>query len=445
MADVSQEGPPRSGRHAAAVALVRAARRFPHLTPSTVTVENLSHSEAQLAVAIHRTVLQRWLTLTDLLDRFTKPATARLEPSLRAVLLVGAAQLLFLPRQPAYAVVSESVELARRLVRPGAAGMVNAVLRKLAGLIAQADSPEPWQPAADRLPTDEGCVILAQPCLPDPTQPVRHLAVATSHPPFLLKRWIEAFGLDRAAAYARQGVRTPPVIVAVEEGFDRDSSAGPWQPHEQAGFLVWQGTHTELTAFLAGHVARRVQDPASAQAVALCRGLSIRTALDYCAGRGTKTRQLALEHPQARVWATDPHAGRRQHLEELARALPHVQAVSPQQALRQQVDLLLVDVPCSNTGVLARRPEARYRLNRQSLDQLLKLQRQILTQAARTVRPDGHILYSTCSLEAEENQHQARWLAQQVGGQILREEQTFPDGQGHRYHDGGYAALIRRS
>jgi hypothetical protein len=105
---------------------------------------------------------------------------------------------------------------------------------------------------------------------------------------------------------------------------------------------------------------------------------------------------------------------------------------------RGLADLLVLDVPCGNTAVLARRPEARYRFSSRSLKSLVELQRRIAGNAQPLVRPGGHVLYATCSLEPEENRAQAAWMATQLGWNRHRETLLLPEGADHSYRDGGY-------
>ena len=202
-----------SARQRVAEALQVAAQRFPHLPPTTLDVAALDRRDARLALAIHRTVLQRWITLEYLLDRHLRQPMHQLEPALRAVLLSAAAQLLFMDRLPTHAVVNESVNLAGRMVRPGAAGLVNAVLRRLAEQVVQAAHDQPWVAAGDRLPLDDGCVVLRDPCLPDPGNFVEHLAVATSHPAELVYVSIQAMGEEQASGPERQHPMGRNVVV----------------------------------------------------------------------------------------------------------------------------------------------------------------------------------------------------------------------------------------
>ena len=287
--------PPLSARHAAAYALVPAAERFPDLPAVQLSTQGLGPQDSALATAIHRTTLQRWITLETLLNKaLTKPLD-QLEAKAQAVLLTGAAQLLLMDRLPVHAVVDEQVGLAKVLIRPGAAGLVNAVLRKFADLVKGFEPDTKWEPARDLIPLDRGCVRLAEPLLPETDRTAEHLAVATSHPRFLVNRWLTAWGKERAIELCFHGIERPPTIVAVEEGFQGDASTDQYAAHSRPGFVVWEGDHASLVKFLEANSERRVQDPASAMPMACVKDLQVNVAMDYCAGRGTKTRP-ACQH-----------------------------------------------------------------------------------------------------------------------------------------------------
>lgn len=441
-----------SAREAVIAPLAAAARMFPDLppTPFDPASLNLSQRDAVLAAAIHQTVLDRWITLEFLLDQFLRQPSRNLEPPLRAVLLSGAAQLLFLSHSAPYAVVDESVELARRLVRPGAAGLVNAVLRRIAELLKARHEGEPWTPDVDALPFDGGWIELSGPCLPDPDTPAKHLSVATSHPPALVKSWLDAFGEETTRGLCLHSLTRPPTIVAVEAGFDLEAhrAAGrALQSHDREGFLLWQDGREALRSFLSEHPARRVQDPTAAAAIADARDLKPARILDYCAGRGTKTRQLLSALPPARVYATDRDSDRLDELTASIRDQPRLTVVPmthlPAMLPKSGVDLLVLDVPCSNTGVLARRLEARYRFSDRSIESLVRLQREILRAAMPLVKPGGHVLYTTCSVDERENHRQVESVKVEYRATLLREQLTLPAGRGATYHDGGYFALMR--
>lgn len=438
-----------SAREVVVRAIARAAEQFPGIDPQPLSTERLSPRDAALALAIHRTVMQRWLTLDHLLGCWLQRPLSRLEPALQAVLLCGAAQLLFMDRIPPHAVVDESVKLASTMVRRGAAGLTNAVLRRLSEQVDRSAPREPWAPSPDRIPWDGGCVRLRSPLLPPPQSWETYWSVVTSHPRGLIRSWQKQYGAEATEGLCLHSVETPPIIVAVEEGFTwtHEGSKSPYEPHAQPRFVVWQGAHGGLIEFLAQNPARRVQDPTSALPVHAGSTLSPRLVLDYCAGRGTKTRQLAAQYPNARIIATDADPGRYSELNRVFHGYPTVTVCEPSRVARlfagDRCDLLVLDVPCSNTGVLARRPEARYRFNAKTLASLAGLQRRIVQQSLPLVCPGGHVLYSTCSLQEQENQAQVRWLCGERGLAVCQEALTLPAGRGCSYHDGGYYALLK--
>ncbi|QDU33342.1 Ribosomal RNA small subunit methyltransferase B [Poriferisphaera corsica] len=432
-------------RIAVAASIARIVDRFPNLPPTPLDTTGLSHLDTALATAIHRTVLQRYITLEFIVSQYLKgkPFSA-LEAPVRAILLSGAAQLVFMTRLPAYAVVDESVKMTRTHVRAKAAGLVNAVLRRVAEVVEGYDPDEPWRPAADALPLEAGTLKLKQPLLPDPNDLVANLALATSHPRRLPRRWIEAYGAEEATMLCQHNILTPPTLVVTEAEFEADPESNDYDIHTTPNCLVWRSTHAELVAFLAQSHHRRVQDPAHTKAVRSTADLPIKSALDFCAGRGTKTRQLANLHPEAKIISTDVDDKRRRDLSQIPDEFPNVQVVEPEALPAEEFDLLLLDVPCSNSAVLARRPEARYRLNDQSLKELVSLQHEIITELFGHVRDGGYILYTTCSLESEENQQQTQYILDTTGGSLVRETAIFPAGTTPpTYHDGSYHALIQ--
>ncbi|MCC7191838.1 MAG: hypothetical protein IT444_03555 [Phycisphaeraceae bacterium] len=435
-----------TARGLAAAAIAHAAAQFPFIEPTTINTDRLAARDAALAVAIHRTVLQRWLTLEYLLDLHLHKPLASMQPEMAGVLLSGAAQLVFFERLPAHAVVDESVKLAHEMVRPQAAGMVNAVLRRVSESVVDT-SRDPWIPAVDALPVDTGQVRLRH-SLPPLSSLPDYLAVATSHPRALVESWLAQFGEALTVVLTAHGVATPPVVVVLEPDFDFTAAQELVIPHVMAGFGVWTGTARELSTFVKSHPCRRVQDSASTQAVASTAAIKSRLILDLCAGRGTKTRQLAVLHPSSRVLATDIDPSRFQTLREAASNQPNVavvQSSSIESETRRAggADLVLLDVPCSNTAVLARRPEARYRYSPESLASLRRTQRRILEQSRSMLRAGAHVLYSTCSLDRGENQDQAQWFCDRFGATMVSESLTLPSGRGPSYQDGSYYALLR--
>lgn len=436
----------------AAQGLIRVAEQFPLVEPpppeADAALSGMSPADRALALAIYRTTVQRWFTLQHLLEQHLSKQIRRLEPSMQAVLMSGAAQLVFFDRLPAYAVVDESVRLAHQLIRPNAKSMVNAVLRKVDRLMSKAKRVDQWTPDASLIPLPGGGAIQLPDAVLPPAAPLdKHLVVATSMPLRMVREWHQRWGDEQTIQQCLQTIQNPPTTIAVESPFEPGAHGNHIKPHHIDNTVTWQGPSELLRDFLAQQPARRVQDAASVLPVQSTRDMQPKTILDYCAGLGTKTRQLALLHPDAQITATDTHPGRRETLREVAEDLPNVRVIDPEQADDQTYDLILLDVPCSNTGVLARRPEARYRFSQQSLGELVKLQREIINKAKAWLAPAagndaGLLLYATCSIEPPENHNQIKKLLR-TGGELLHEHQRMPSGIGDTYTDGSYHALVR--
>lgn len=431
-------------RRAAIETLTTQLQQFEQMPPLAVDETGLAPRDARLAVAIHRTCLQRWLTLRYLLKRCAHRWPRSMQPVLEATLISGAAQLLFMDKLPVHAVVHESVELVKRQVRPQAASFANAVLRRVADLVSDRHDHVGYLPSVTSLPWRGGHLTLNRPLLPPLKEVDNHFSIATSHPVYLVARWREQFGKATALEMLRHNLAHAPTIIHAADASTPPPDADFAVPHEQPGFLVWRGDYEALGDYLNASPARWVQDPASAAAVRTTADLQPRQIVDYCAGKGTKTRQLAQLHPEAHILASDPDGDRLADLERAFADHPRVEVLD-HPTLRNrsaEADLLVLDVPCSNTGVLARRLEARYRFNPESLASVTALQRQIITEAAPLLRPGGRLLYTTCSLEPEENGDQARFAADHLETDIDREEQILPAGLDTTWHDGSYHALL---
>lgn len=439
--------------------LARQAHRFPELDVRPFEPAGLPPRDAAFAHAVHDAVMRRWLTLSNLVQGNLRQPFDDLEPRLRAALLAGAAQLLFLDSVPPHAAINHAVEWAKQRIRPGAGAMVNAVLRKTDALLqrdgeGRLATRDVYTGRRDELPLAGGrALALAAPALPE--DEVERLAAAASVPVILLRRWLERLPMREVRGLALHALAHPPIILNTAHAA-ADLRADPLlAPHDAPGHHVFTGTREQLIDLLQSRADTWVQDPASSLAVSSVFDLRPSLVLDLCAGQGTKTRQLAAAFPEATIVATDVSDARLATLRAVFAGSEQVRVVSPKQAREgnlARADLILLDVPCSNTGVLARRPEARYRFGPETLASLIDTQRQIIADAIPLLAPGGSILYSTCSLEPEENQEQARWAAKWHAFAIRRENARPPhtvlsgggEGAAAAYSDGSYAVLLSR-
>ncbi len=424
------------------------ARRFPDWLNTPLETADLDARDAALAAAIDHAVMRRWLTLAAVIESRLSRPWVEIEFRMQAALLVGAAQMLLLERLPDHAVINEAVEWAKMNIRPKAGGMVNAVLRKVAALRNEiVAGSEAALHDRDELPLHDGRVWkLHEPVFDE--QPMRRLAQQTSHAESLISHWTMMHGPEKTAALANHNLIHAPIIV---HGVDAaDASAYGFEAHEEPGFLVSTGERNKLHELLQDHPDAIVQDPTSAGAAMATMDLSPAPLLiiDACAGRGTKTRQLARLHPSARIIATDIAPDRLDLLQEQFARHDRVEVIEHDRLweFSGKADLLALDVPCSNTGVLARRVEAKYRYSRETQESITKLQRQIVADALALLGSDGRLLYSTCSVEAVENREHAEWICKWHPMRIAKERLTMPTGlpgqSPAKYRDGGYHAIL---
>jgi 16S rRNA (cytosine967-C5)-methyltransferase len=357
------------------------------------TYARLSEIDHHLATELVMGVL-RWQSLLDSeIAKFSAQPLAKLDLEVLTALRLALYQLRWLDRIPARAAIDESVELVKQARKRSAAAFVNAVLRKLASI----PSPQPQN---------------SQPTLNTSAQ---DLARSSAHPVWLVERWVHAYGIDTTLQICRYDQSIPTTTVRLRhpaaeeqltaEGIDLASGEILASARKVIG-----GDVTKTAAFKNGLCA--IQDEAS-QLVALLVGRAS-CILDCCAAPGGKTLSIADRNPTAEITAVDLHPHRARLLQtilasknaqgERSRPIAVVTADARSLPFTQTFDCVLVDVPCSGTGTLARNPEIKWCLKLEDLGDLDARQLAILHSAMEHVSTRGRVIYSTCSLEKEENE-----------------------------------------
>ena len=421
----------------------------------------LAPRDGDLAREIAYGTLRRLSTLDLLLQARSSLRLRALHPRVRAALRAAAYQALFLDRVPAAAAVDHAVGAARAAAGARAAGYANAVLRSLAREIEGRAEGEGDGDPRRTVPTGDGRhVRLAKARLPDPARDrAASLSARWSMPRWLVKRWRESLGEERALEVLRASAARPGTWLRPLPGREdalRAALAGAGVASEEEGdpasfLLRGAGAVEGIPGFREGLFV--VQDPAAARAAALLDPRPGESVLEVGAGRGGKTSFLAARvGERGRVIAVDRDVRRLALLREtLARVLPgtgSVQVVAGD-ALEPGVlppgpfDRVLVDAPCTNTGVLARRVEARARLRPRDVEALAALGRRLLEASLERLRPGGTAVHSVCSLEPEEGPDTVRRAIRRDPALSLGEEELLLPLPGRR--DGGYAAVIRRA
>ncbi len=431
--------------------LARHARRYPDLRAEELDDSKLSPRDGALAHAIADQTVRRWITLEYVLQQRLKRPFREHAPAVQAALLAGSAQLLFFDRLPSYAVVDETVEWVKTQHGRKSAGLVNAILRRVMESVARdgehTAKRKAWTDQPDELPLATGeAVVLRGVQLPDHER--ERLAISTGMPTALITHIARLHTFDKARDVAMHGLLRPPVILNTSHATAPLPETG-LAPHAIPGHHVFSGTAHDLQTLLSQRSDIWAQDPTSSAACLLAAGTSVRVAVDVCAGRGTKTRQLRALFPDAKIIATDIHDDRRRTLTKVFENDSQVQTVTPPDMIEWfgKADLVLIDAPCSNSGVLARRVEARHRWSDASIQSLVEAQRQILADSIRLLAPGGAILYATCSIDQRENDAQAAWVTKWHQRKPVRMESRWPTGGPGRptneSTDGGFAALLR--
>jgi 16S rRNA (cytosine967-C5)-methyltransferase len=354
--------------------------------------EEMRADDRALAHELVLGVLRRQLWLDRVIEHFAGRAVENLDLAVKLALRLGLYQIRFLSRTPDSAAVNESVKLVHAARLRSAASFVNAVLRR-------ATREPDYDPLADI------------------THPVERLAVETSHPAWLLERWLRFFGSE-AGAFARANNEHAPVSFRVTR---RGKEAAVLSQIRKAGAqlepskIVDDAWRLKGTSEALQSCARTgliyLQDEASQLVAHLLGAQPADRVLDVCAAPGSKALHLAALHPEMMIVAGDLYEHRLQTLSRLAalqgaatiRRVAH-DAVKGLPFAAESFDRVLIDAPCSGTGTLRHNPEIRWRITNADIQELAFQQKQILNNVANLVQRGGRLVYSTCSVEPEENE-----------------------------------------
>lgn len=412
----------------------------------------LRDSDRRLATEIVMGVLRWGGELDFQIEQLSGKAISYFDAAVRTVLRMSVYQLRFLEKVPPSAVVNEAVELTKSARKRSAAGLVNAVLRKC-------QPRKIHSVATEQLGQD----------------PELRDAMRRTLPIWLFERWQQNFGNDAALALAWASNQVPTTTLRVTQGGREEArqrladegvetESGRWS---RGALIVRAGNVQATNAFRNGEVV--IQEEGSQLVAELAAPQAGQRVLDLCAAPGIKTQQLAASLGRGTLIASDLSARRLGTMTRLlAGRIPpgvrlHVVRLDAAAALPFgcSFDTVLVDAPCSGTGTLARNPEIKWRLQAKDLQRLAELQTRILRNALGVLTPGGRLVYSTCSLEPEENERVVENVLREASGfrQLTAAELAlmFPalselfDPQGYfrtrpdlHAMDGFFAAVIER-
>jgi len=419
-------------------------------------------------------------TVIDMvIAKFADCPIERIPAKLLNIIRIATFELIYNPQTGEHAIVNEAVEIAKAVAGAKQTGFVNAVLRQIARHITNRQIKLSEANVKRTLPQSPatGCEFDSD-ILPDTkTSPARYFSTAFSLPKWLVTDWLSGFGAEltrqicfasnrRPSIYIRPNTlktttqqlaeklrqadidfEIVPTVIPAQAGIQKSTDADESMIKIKSPRAV-----TELPGFAEGLFT--VQDITASQAVRLLMPQPEWTILDFCAAPGTKTTQLAeLTGDSAQIIATDIDSERLKKVRENTTRLgiKSITVVEYEQLfknskfsiLNSKFDCVLLDVPCSNTGVLAKRIEARYRIKPTAIKELTKTQSELLKTAAQMLKPKGRIAYSTCSIQKQENNELVKaFLLNNKNFKLESQKLTLPSAEPPD-HDGGYIAILK--
>ncbi|MGB2864502.1 MAG: transcription antitermination factor NusB [Sedimentisphaerales bacterium] len=435
--------------------------------------------QSQRATDLVFGTLRNRRAIDTVIATFSGRSVKRIQSRLLNIIRVGTYELIYCPSTEQYAIVNEAVLGAKAAGGDKQAGFVNAVLRQITRHISCRGGSRTALTGCDATRTlfadaATGCQFDTS-FLPDRRIcPAEYLSTVFSLPEWLVAGWLAEFGEESARRICLASNRRPSVylrpnplrttiealtekMAAAEIGFEivdarcsmLDARRESRIENQESRMIRIKSPRdvTQLPGFAAGEFT--VQDITASKPVRMLSNLKLKTKnsklLDLCAAPGTKTTQLAeATGDSAKIVATDIDNRRLEMVKENTARLGinSVDIVPYEELLNSEFDCVLLDVPCSNTGVLARRVEARYRINPETISRLAGIQGELLRTAAAIIKPDGKICYSTCSIQRCENSELVEDFLKENQNFALESEQlTLPSAEGFD-HDGGYAAIL---
>ncbi|MEJ9218769.1 16S rRNA (cytosine(967)-C(5))-methyltransferase RsmB [Paenibacillus glucanolyticus] len=423
------------------------------LLNSALQKASLSKSDAGLATELIYGTISRLNTLDYFLDRYVNKGVAKLQPWVRALLRMSLYQVVYLDRIPDHAVVSEAVNLAKRRGHQGISGMVNGVLRNILRQKADLTIPEDM-PAA------------------------RRISLLHSHPQWLVERWIAQYGTEATEAICAANNEPPAVSVRVnttmisrEEmlklmgSHGLDATPSPLSPY---GIVVKGAGNMALTDWYRDGLIS-IQDESSmlvAEAIQPEPGMRV---LDCCAAPGGKSAHMGeLMKDEGSIIANDIHTHKGKLISDQASrlGLDSIMTVTgdaldlADRFEPASFDRILLDAPCSGLGVIRRKPDLKWGKSEEDIAEIAALQLRLLESVSSLLRPGGILVYSTCTMEPQENEgvvsafledHAEFVIADDGLGSLSRlEEKSLLRGGGvqilpqHYHSDGFYIARISR-
>lgn len=394
----------------------------------------LDKKERAFITRVVNGTLERMIELDYILGQFSKVKVSKMKPVIRTILQSGVYQLKYMDSVPNSAVCNESVKLAVKKGFTDLRGFVNGVLRNISRNLENI-----------RYPSEEDTVY--------------YLSVRYSLPEWILKRWLAQYDEASVRRMAEEFLKEKPVTVRfnperiskkeliqmleAEDVCIKEDETLPYALH-LSGYDHLSG----LISFRQGYY--QVQDISSMQVAEWAEVQKDDYVVDVCAAPGGKALHIAERlsgsgHVEARDLTEYKVGLIRENI--IRSGLTNIEALrwdalQPDERMIGKADIVIADLPCSGLGVLGKKPDLRYKMTREAQKELAALQRNILAVVSGYVKPGGKLLYSTCTVNREENEENAGWIQEHCEGfRLIREKQTLP---GRDAGDGFYLAMFRK-
>lgn len=381
--------------------------------------------------------LERRIQIDYVLDRYSKVPVRKMKPLIRELLRMSVYQILFMENVPDAAVCNEAVKLAKKRRFQTLQGYVNGVLRTIVR-------------EKDKIPYPERDKDI-----------VRYFSIYYSMPEWLVRHFQKAYGDEKTEKILQGFLERQPVCVRIDENLEeetrkeildawkRDGVKVKSHPALSYAFLL-EGTEgiSRLYGYQEGYFT--VQDVSSMMVVEKAGIQTGNVVLDVCAAPGGKTMHAACKlHGSGRVIACDVTEYKTQKLEENCERLGYENVMVRVQdarvfdeTLEEKADIVIADVPCSGLGVIGKKQDIKYRVTEESLQQITELQREIIRNVVRYIKPGGTLMYSTCTINSGENEKMVEWICEQFAFEKNRMVQLLP---GIDETDGFFYARLRRN
>ena len=391
-------------------------------------------------------IFRRRSYLDFLIDHFASISIEEMKTPLKNILRLGMYEMLFMDGTPDYATINEAVEIAKMAAGSKTGDLVNAILRNV----------------------QRDIQTLPKPAYTDRTKLV---ATTFSHPEWLVKRWVERFGEREAFQLMQANNQRPHFYIRMNSGKTKPQNFEKRMEKMGVGFEAsdWLPYFYEVNSvqpFIEKGLFRKgfcqVQDIAAGFAPTILDPQAEEKVYDLCAAPGTKSIMLSeMMEGSGEILAVDVSANRLEKLAESALSFGAENIKIRQGDVTELslplADAVLLDAPCTGTGVLSKRADLRWRRDEEGLMNAVKLQEELIEEAGNMVKRGGRFVYSTCSLEPEENMEQVKKFLEKYDNfelqpldEYLPEEVLFEDGKAyqtfpHKHHsDGHFGVLMKR-